>query len=588
MPGNHTNNHPRLKPQLPKEQGPQLRTAPATQPKALPPTGTANTRPAVRFNEGISYPEFVALYERAPMAVAPDAARVDRRVPPNAGRLPHANHAQPALDQARWYGPRLVHAQTGPRLAPPRIQEAGHIARRVGLSMPDQVLAHHPNLARFVPQSHPNIGHRYQQLLTAQEAARGVLAAVRPIKESLGSARAMQYYWHLPSEAEAAAGRSKLALDMAYALEEKGIPPSDLPKVARAAMQRGHQSDRLTAIADGATNAAIAFGLPAIPTAAIGAVGLAGGPMVSVPVVAGMAAAMAPVTAVLNVAVPHAIAAGRGEAAKQGKVVPATTARVPRWGPKVEQRVVDPLAYQVFIPGQAVVQAGPIIAKGVLGTTAVAGATIASACAAPLAPFVSAVGGGAYSAIKEKYCSERVWTGAVSRTEGGTLTLDKSKYQDLVCELDKTPVHTLLGRRVAAGMGEIVHHPVRHIRQGVKEQPAQVARNVTALLVGDAVGAACAVPMAYETSPNVRMFAPQAFQGVDQSAMLAGWGLGRQRAPVAPTQASRQIDEPARPEIPAAPPTATTAAPLPIQWPALIVGGRYPVTGPRMGGAVRG
>ncbi|CAJ0808150.1 hypothetical protein LMG19083_04663 [Ralstonia psammae] len=589
MAHNDTNDHPHIKPQLPNKQGPQLRTAPEARPNALPATGNANVRPIVRFSEGISYPEFVALYERAPMAVAPAAARVDWGAPPNGRRLPHANQAQRATEQAYGTGSRrAVPQQTGPRLAPTRAQEAGRIAQRVGLPMSDQALAHHPNLTRLIPPSHPNIGRRYQQLLTAQEAARGVFAAVKPIEESLGSTRAMRYYWNLPSEAEAAARRGKLALDMAYALEEQGVPPSDLPQVARAAMQRGHRVDRLTAIADGATNAAIAFGLPAIPTAAMGAVGLAGGPMVSVPVVAAMAAVMAPVTAALNVAVPHAIATGRAEAAKQGKVVPATTARVPRWGPKVEQRVVDPIAYQAFIPGQAIVQAGPFISKCVLGTAATAGATIASACAAPISPIVSAVGGGAYSAIKEKYCSERVWTGAVNRAEDGTLKLDTSRYQDLVGELGKTPVHAMLGRRVAAGMGEIVHHPVRHIRQAVKEQPTQVARNLGALLVGDAAGAACAIPMAYETSPHARILAPQVNQGVGQAVMLAGWGRGRQRAPVAPTPVSHRVEESARPGAPPAPPTTTTAAALPIRWPALVLDARYPATGPRMGAAVCG
>jgi len=478
--------------------------------------------------------------------------------------------------------------QIGPRMAPPA-QVAGRIAKRVGLQIPDQTLAEHPGVAALIPWSHPNFGHRYEQLLSAQEAARGVFASAKLIEQSLGSARAMRYYWGFPDEAAASSSRGKLALEMAYALGESGVRGCDLAQVASTAMQRGHRTDRLTAIADGATNAAVAFGLPAIPTAAIGAVSLAGGPIAGVAACAGMAAAMAPVTAALNVAVPHAIAAGRARATEEKKVLPATTARVPRWGPKAERFLVDPLAYQAFLPAQALVQTGPMIAKGALGTAAVAGAAIASACAAPLAPFVSAVGGGIYSTIKEKYCSERVWTGAVKRTEEGALTLDSNRFHELIGYLGDTPVHATVGHRVAAGFREMARHPVKHIRQAVREQPRQVLRNAAALLAGDVAGAVTGCCVAQLAQPHARMFAGQCFQGAQQAVMLAGWGLGRQRAPVAAAPILRPIAPPSQPARHAAPSSNTQLLPMAggaqpmFLLPPLMVGrpiaGRHPVLG---------
>jgi hypothetical protein len=445
-------------------------------------------------------------------------------------------------------------------------------------------LAQHTGVAAFMPWSHPNLGHRYEQLLAAQEAARGVFASAKLIEQSLGSARAMRRYWGFADDAAALSSRAKLALEMAYALEANGVPGCDLARVASTGMQRGHRADRLTAIADGMTNAAVAFGIPAMPTAAIGAVSLAGGPIAGVAACAGMAALMAPVTAAFNVAVPHAIAAGRSRAAEAGNVIPATTARVPRWGAKAERLVVDPLAYQAFLPGQALVQAGPMIAKGVLGTAAVAGAAIASACAAPLSPFVSALGGGIYSTIKEKYCSERVWTGAVTRTEQGTLSLDQSRFHELIGHLGGTPVHAAVGHRVVAGLREIVAHPVKHVREAVREQPRQVLRNAAALLVGDVAGAVTGCCVAQFAPTHARMFAGQCFQGAQQAVMLAGWGLGRQRAPVAPLPASK----PAAPQTQRGhhAPSASGAHPSPVAvngqplllWPPLMVG-RHPALG---------
>ena len=551
----------------------------------------ATSHTAVRIHRnrdlGISYPEFAAFHDnnhiRPASAFVPHFAGA---VAPNIRRVSQqAASASPSVPQAPQYHFGRIQMHAGPRLAPPLPpQTVGRIAQRFGLQVSDEALAQHQAVASFVPWSHPNLGHRYEQLLAAQEAARGVFASAKVIEESLGSARAMRRYWGLPDEAAAISSRAKLALEMAYALEENGVRGCDLVRVASTGMQRGHRADRLTAIADGMTNAAVAFGIPAMPTAAIGAVSLAGGPIAGVAACAGMAALMAPVTAAFNVAVPHAIAAGRTKAAEAGNVIPATTARVPRWGAKAERLLVDPLVYQAFLPGQALVQTGPMIAKGVLGTAAVAGAAIASACAAPLAPFVSALGGGIYSAIKEKYCSERVWTGAVTRTEQGTLSLDQSRFHELVGKLGEMPVYTTVGRRVAAGAREIVGHPVNHIREAVREQPRQVLRNAAALWVGDIAGAAAGCCVAQMAPPHARMFAGQCFQGVQQGVMLAGWGLGRQRAPVAPLPASKPSAPEVRPGAHASSSSRAYRGPVHVNgqplllWPPLMVG-RHPALG---------
>jgi hypothetical protein len=532
---------------------------------------------------GISYPEFAALHDGAPMQPAPAfAPHFEVDVAPNIRLLsPRADSASQFVPQAPQYRPGIVQMHSGPRLASPPSQEPGRIAQRFGLQVSDEALAQHSGVAAFIPWSHPDLGHRYEQLLAAQEAARGVFASAKLIEQSLGSARAMRRYWGLPDDAAALASRAKLALEMAYALEANGVRGCDLARVASTGMQRGHRADRLTAIADGMTNAAVAFGIPAMPTAAIGAVSLAGGPIAGVAACAGMAALMAPVTAAFNVAVPHAIAAGRTQAAEAGNVIPPTTARVPRWGPRAERLFVDPLAYQAFLPGQALVQAGPMIAKGVVGTAAVAGAAIASACAAPLSPFVSALGGGIYSTIKEKYCSERVWTGAVTRTEQGTLSLDQSRFHELIGYLGRTPVHAAVGRRVAAGLREMVGHPIKHIREAVREQPRQVLRNAAALLTGDIAGAVTGCCVAQMAPAHARMFAGQCFQGAQQAVMLAGWGLGRQRAPVAALPTSQPSVPQPRPDQRAPScfgehhgPVAVNGQPL-LLWPPLIAG-RHP------------
>jgi len=568
-----------------------FRAANVTSTIAVPAAANTTFRADLDRNAGISYLEFAALHDNAHMRPVPAfVPHFDVAIAPNIRRhLPQVVSTPRFVAQGPQYDPRIAQMQTGPRLALPPGQDAGRIAQRVGLQISDQALAEHSGVAAFIPWSHPDLGHRYEQLLSAQEAARGVFASAKLIEQSLGSARAMRHYWGFPDETAAYSSRGKLALEMAYALEAHGVRGCDLAKVASTGMQRGYRTDRLTAIADGATNAAVAFGLPAIPTAAIGAVSLAGGPIAGVAACAGMAALMAPVTAALNVAVPHAIAAGRTRAAEEKKVIPATTARVPRWGATAERLIVDPIAYQAFLPTQAVVQAGPMIAKGVLGTAAVAGAAIASACAAPLAPFVSAVGGGIYSTIKEKYCSERVWTGAVKLTEAGTLSLDSNRFHELIGYLGDTPVYTTVGHRVAAGFREMARHPVKHIRQAVREQPRQVLRNAAALWAGDIAGAVTGCCVAQMAPPHARMFAGQCFQGAQQAVMLAGWGLGRQRAPVAAAPTTQPVAPVAPLARHAAPPLSAQRVPVAsdiqrlLLWPPVMVG-RHPV----LGGAARG
>ena len=365
-------------------------------------------------------------------------------------------------------------------------------------------------------------------------------AALPAIEQALGSAKAIQRYWTLPSLDQAQAQRRALAEQMvrAFSSSSGGGKLADAPRGIATAMRRGSRADRMTRVLEAGSTAALSFGTGGALAGSFATLGLLAGPAapaVSVGIAAGVGVLTSPLVGALHLGVSRALQEGK----KKGGVAAAMTALMPRGG-GAGQLAADIAAYPLaFMPIPTLLQVPKIavMAAGLTTASVIVGAVMGP-LSLVLAPMASYLGGAAYAGILEGI-RRRVWTGGadmITKDASGHLKLDPERFRKHVTELDRATTAQLVGKRWKAGHAQL--RPDRLARwawRACRENPRQFLANTAAVAAGGVVDAGVGLGIGLGGGA-VHGYAPAIGQAAGSAAVLAGgWPLSRPPVPVAPS-----------------------------------------------------